>query len=172
MTVTKSASLESKQYFDEHKETTKSALHKISAKEDLSDKQKKALTNLLLDEVKEKQGTDDFKKHSEIREADYKKIRELVIQRVGDPKKVKKEDIQDAIDFFYEKSEKKESKETLTKSLEFEKDTFKIPNESFKKVTKKLARKNPALKQFLNQGIKVKANATLDVVEYMEDIVN
>jgi hypothetical protein len=112
MTATKSASLESKQYFDEHKETTKSELHKISSKEDLSDKQKKVLTNLLLDEVKEKQGTEDFKKHAEMRKNDYKKIRELVIQRVGDPKKVTKADIQDAIDFFYGKSEKKESKET------------------------------------------------------------
>lgn len=112
MTATKSASLESKQYFDDHKETTKSELHKISSKEDLSDKQKKALTNLLLDELKETQGTEDFKKHAEMRKNDYKKIRELVIQRVGDPKKVTKADIQDAIDFFYGKSEKKESKET------------------------------------------------------------
>ena len=132
MTATKSASLESKQYFDEHKETTKSELHKISAKEDLSDKQKKVLTNLLLDEVKEKQGTDDFKKHAEIRKADYKKIRELVIERVGDAKKVTKADIQDAIDFFYGKSEKKESKEALTKSLEFEEDTFKINSKGWK----------------------------------------
>jgi hypothetical protein len=112
--ATKSASLESKQYFDEHKESTKSELHKISSKEDLSDKQKKMLTNLLLDDVRAKQGTDDFKKHAEVRKADYKKIRELVIERVGDAKKVTKEDIQDAVDFFYGKSEKKESKETST----------------------------------------------------------
>ncbi|MEI7919377.1 MAG: hypothetical protein WCH65_04165 [bacterium] len=114
MTATKSASLESKKYFDEHKESTKAELHKISSKEDLSDKQKKVLTDLLLDEVKENQGTEEFKNHAEIRKADYKKIRELIIERVGDAKKVTKEDIQEAVDFFYGKTEKKESKETIS----------------------------------------------------------
>ena len=48
--ATKSSSLESKQYFDEHKESTKSELHKITSKskEDLSDKQKKVLTLSLI----------------------------------------------------------------------------------------------------------------------------
>ena len=115
-TATKSSSLESKQYFDEHKESTELELHKITSRseEDLSDKQKKVLTNLLLDEVKEKQGTEDFKKHMEVRKADYKKIRELVIERVGDPKKVTKGDIQETVDFFYGKANKKESKETIS----------------------------------------------------------
>ena len=106
--------MESKKYFDEHKESTKAELHKISSKEDLSDKQKKVLTDLLLDEVKENQGTEEFKNHAEIRKADYKKIRELIIERVGDAKKVTKEDIQEAVDFFYGKTEKKESKETIS----------------------------------------------------------
>jgi|GEM_PF-3271114 len=123
--ATKSASLESKQYFDEHKESTKSELHKISSKEDLSDKQRNALTKLLLDDVRAKQGTDEFKKQAEIRKADYKKIRELVIERVGDAKKVTKEDIQEAVDFFYGKSEKKESKEKM-KTPQLEAENHKI----------------------------------------------
>jgi uncharacterized protein (DUF2461 family) len=111
MTATKQSSLESKLYFDEHKESTRSELKKISSWEDLSDKQKKALTGLLLDDVKQKQTTEEFKKHMEVRKIDYKKIREFVIEKVGDPKEVTKADIQDAVEFFYGKSEK-ESKET------------------------------------------------------------
>lgn len=65
-----------------------------------------------------------------------------------------------------------ESKEKQEKSLEFEKDTFKISSEWWEEVTKESAKKNPALKKFLDKGIKVKANATWDVVEYMEDKVN
>lgn len=159
MTATKSASLESKQFFDERKEMAKQELHKISTKEDIFDKQKKVLTNLFLDEVKEKQGTGEFKNHAEIRKADYKKIRELVIERVGDPKKITKEDIQDAVDFFYGKSDMKESKETFTKSLEFEEDTFKIDSTWWKETKKDAYNWKP---------IKVKENATGDVVEYLE----
>ncbi len=170
--ATKSSSLESKQYLDNHKESTKLELHDIRDNKTISDKQKKALTSLLYDEVREKQGTEDFKKHMEVRKADYKKIRELVIERVGDSKKVKKEDIQDAVDFFYGKSERQESKEIATKSLEFEKDTFKISNDGFEEVTAKTAKNNPALQKFLDKGIKVKANTAWDVVEYMEDKVN
>ena len=70
------------------------------------------------------------------------------------------------------KSEKSESKEIATKSLEFEKDTFKISSEWWEEVTKETAKKNPVLQKFLDKGIKVKANATWDVVEYMEDTVN
>jgi ABC-type phosphate/phosphonate transport system substrate-binding protein len=81
-TPTKISSLESKQYFDEYKESTKLERDKISSKDDLSEKQKKALTNLLHDDMIAKQGTEDFKKHAETRKADYKKIRELVIERV------------------------------------------------------------------------------------------
>ncbi len=131
--TTKTASLESKQYFDTHKESTKSELQKISSKNDLSDKQKKVLTNLLLDNVREKQGTEDFKKHKEVRKADYKKIRELVIERVGDPKKMTKEDIQEAVDFFYgESSVKKESKEKM-KTPELESENHKIDKWLYKK---------------------------------------
>ncbi len=54
-----------------------------------------------MDDVKEKQSTEEYKEHAEIRKADYKKIRELVIQRIGDPKKVTKEDIQKEIILFY-----------------------------------------------------------------------
>jgi len=67
---------------------------------------------------------------------------------------------------------KTESKETVTKSLEFEKDTFKISSEWWEEVTKETAKKNPVLQKFLDKGIKVKANATWDVVEYMEETVN
>ena len=132
MTATKPASLESKHYFNKHQETTRAELHKISTKEDLSDKQEKELTDLLLDKVKEKQNTEESKKHAEIRKADYKKIRELVIQRVGDAKKVTKEDIQEAIDFFYGKSEKKESKEKM-KTPQLEAENYKIDKWKSKK---------------------------------------
>lgn len=60
-----------------------------------------------------------------MRKADYKKIRELVIERVGDPKTVTKEDIQNAVDFFYGKTEKKESKETMEKP-QLESENYKI----------------------------------------------
>lgn len=125
MTKTKQSSIDSKNYFDEHRETTRSELRKIKSKDDLSDKQKNALIKLLLDDVKEKQSTDEFRKHAEVRKADYKKIRELVIERVGDPKTVTKEDIQNAVDFFYGKTEKKESKETMEKP-QLESENYKI----------------------------------------------
>ncbi|HRU50277.1 MAG TPA: hypothetical protein P5155_02115 [Candidatus Absconditabacterales bacterium] len=125
MTKTKQSSIDSKNYFDEHRETTRSELGKIKSKDDLSDKQKNALIKLLLDDVKEKQSTDEFRKHAEVRKADYKKIRELVIERVGDPKTVTKEDIQNAVDFFYGKTEKKESKETMEKP-QLESENYKI----------------------------------------------
>ncbi len=57
------------------------------------------------------------------------------------------------------KSEKKESKETLTKSLEFEKDTFKIDSKGWKEEEWEVYNQQP---------IKVKVNATWDVVEYLE----
>lgn len=49
------------------------------------------------------------------------------------------------------KSEKKESKETLTKSLEFEKDTFKIDSKGWKEEEWEVYNQQP---------IKVKVNAT------------
>lgn len=57
------------------------------------------------------------------------------------------------------KSEKKESKETLTKSLEFEEDTFKIDSKGWKEEEWEVYNQQP---------IKVKVNATWDVVEYLE----
>jgi hypothetical protein len=48
------------------------------------------------------------------------------------------------------KSEKKESKETLTKSLEFEEDTFKIDSKGWKE----------EWEVYNQQPIKVKVNAT------------
>ncbi len=56
-------------------------------------------------------------------------------------------------------SQKKESKETLTKSLEFEEDTFKIDSKGWKEEKRKI---------YGEWKIKVKVNATWDVVEYLE----
>jgi len=166
--ATKSTSLESKQYFDEHKESTKSELEGIRNNATISDKQKKALVGLLLDDVKAKQETEDFKKNAEVRKTDYKKIRELVIERVGDPKQVTKEDVQEAVAFFYgEKPDTKESKEVAKKSLEFESDTFKIDSTDWKEVTK-ADKNNSLLAKFVGKEPKVKVNATGDVVEYLE----
>jgi len=62
-----------------------------------------------------------------------------------------------------------ESQETSKKSLEFEKETFYISSEGREEVTKESVKNYPILKKFLDKGIKVKANATWDVIEYMED---
>lgn len=58
-----------------------------------------------------------------------------------------------------EKTEKKESKEILTKSLEFEEDTFKIDSKGWKEEKRDVYGK---------WKMKVKVNATGDVVEYLE----
>ena len=71
-----------------------------------------------------------------------------------------------------QKQKEKESKETLTKSLEFEDHTFRISSEGFKEVTAESVKNNPNLQKFLDKGIKVKANTTWDVVEYMEDTMD
>lgn len=55
--------------------------------------------------------------------------------------------------------ESKEKKETLTKSLEFEADTFKIDSKGWKETQRDVYNWKP---------IKVKENATWDVVEYLE----
>lgn len=68
--------------------------------------------------------------------------------------------------------EKKESKEIFTKSLEFEKDTFKVDSKWREEVTKKSAKKNPFLQKFLNKGIKIKANKEWNIVEFMEDTLH
>lgn len=54
--------------------------------------------------------------------------------------------------------EKKESKESLIESLEFEEDTFKIDSKGWKE----------EWEVYNQQPIKVKINATWDVVEYLE----
>ena len=68
-----------------------------------------------------------------------------------------------------QKQKEKESKETLTKSLEFEDHTFRIDNTGWEEVTTESAKNNPNLQKFLDKEIKVKANTVCDVVEYMED---
>lgn len=65
------------------------------------------------------------------------------------------------------KTDKKESKETATKSLEFEKNTFKIDSKGWKEVTNK-DKDDPILGKFVWKKPKVKVNATWDVVEYLE----
>lgn len=136
MTATKQDSLVSKKYFDEHVELTRAEKNKITAKDDLSDKQKKVLTDLLLTDVKENQSTGEFKKHAEVRKADYAKIRAFVIERVGDAKKVTKEDMQEAVEFFYAKkegkTEKKESKEKMNMP-QLESENHKIDQGKSKK---------------------------------------
>lgn len=135
MTATKQDSLASKKYFDEHVELTRAEKNKITAKDDLSDKQKKVLTDFLLTDVKEKQSMDEFQKHVEVRKADYAKIRAFVIERVGDAKKVSKEDMQEAVELFYakkEKTEKKESKEKM-KTPQLESENHKIDQGKSKK---------------------------------------
>ena len=102
----------------------------------------------MLDDLKEEQGTDEFKKHATIRKADYKEIREFVIEKVGNPKKVTKEDLKEAVDFFYGKKESKESREKLPNRAvwtwyeivrnELHK-LYKDDNEELEKQLKKLA---------------------------------
>lgn len=55
---------------------------------------------------------------------------------------------------------KKETKEIVTKSLEFDNTTFKINSDGWEEVTKESIQKNSSLKKFLDKGIKIKANAT------------
>ena len=84
MTKTKQSSIDSKNYFDEHRETTRSELGKIKSKDDLSDKQKNALIKLYL-MIKENNllmNLENMQKWEKL----ITKIRELVIERVGDPK--------------------------------------------------------------------------------------
>lgn len=69
-------------------------------------------------------------------------------------------------------AKKSEAKEIVSELLEFENDTFKIDSDLWEEVTEESAQKNPNLKKFIEKGIKVKANATWDVLEYMEDFVN
>lgn len=57
------------------------------------------------------------------------------------------------------KIEKKESKEMITKSLEFEKDTFKIESKGWKEEERDVYGKGK---------MKVKVNTTGDVIEYLE----
>lgn len=60
-----------------------------------------------------------------------------------------------------------ESKETSTKSLEFENDTFKIDSKWWREVTNK-DKDDPFLGKFVWKKPKVKANDTWDVVEYLD----
>ena len=62
-------------------------------------------------------------------------------------------------DLIMGKTEKKEDKETLTKSLEFEGDTFKIDSKGRKEEKRNVYGKGE---------MKVKVNATGDVIEYLE----
>lgn len=59
----------------------------------------------------------------------------------------------------WDKEEKKESKETVTKSLEFEENTFKIDSTWWEETT---------IDTYNGKPIKVKENTTWDVVEYLE----
>ncbi len=69
-------------------------------------------------------------------------------------------------DFIMGKTEKKELKETITKSLEFEKDTFKIDSKGWKEATDE---NDPISWKFVDKWIRVKVNPAWDVVEYLED---
>ena len=71
----------------------------------------------------------------------------------------KEDELNKMTEEYGEKTEKKESKETLTKSLEFEKDTFKIDSKGWKEEIRDVYGKGK---------MKVKVNATGDVVEYLE----
>ena len=66
------------------------------------------------------------------------------------------------------KTEKKEAKEKVEKSLEFEKETFKIDSADWREATKEEAEQNRLLNKFVGKSPKVKVNATGDVVEYIE----
>ena len=66
------------------------------------------------------------------------------------------------------KDDSKESKETFVKSLEFEPDTFKIDSTDWIEVTKKNSKDHPEIEKFIDKWVKVKVNATGDVVEYLE----
>lgn len=130
-TPTKSISTESKAFFDNRKEL-KWALEFVwkNRKDNDIDGYKEVMKSALLGE----QWTEEFRKQAQIRKADYKKIREFVIERVGDPRKVTKADMQEAINFFYGGSDKKESVDILyklpsavleqeTKAIEYFKET-------------------------------------------------
>ena len=121
--------------------------------------------------TKEYQGAKSKKQALRGKKKEVKKQKEVVTEQekiLGE----KEDELNIITEEYGEKSESKESKETVTKSLEFEKDTFKISSEWWEEATEESAKKNPALKKFIDKGIRVKVNTTWDVVEYMEDRVN
>ena len=66
------------------------------------------------------------------------------------------------------KADTKESKEVAKKSLEFEENTFKIDSTNWIGATKKNSKDHPEIEKFIDKWVKVKVNATGDVVEYLE----
>lgn len=65
------------------------------------------------------------------------------------------------------KSDLIDANEVAKKSLEFEKDTFKINSRDWQEVTKE-DKRNPILAKFIGKEQTVKVNATWDVLEYLE----
>lgn len=84
------------------------------------------------------------------------------VDQVGEIKAMANEEMVDSL----KKTE--ESKETFVKSLEFEPDTFKIDSTGWVEATKKNLANHPEIEKFIDKWVKVKVNATGDVVEYLD----
>lgn len=101
MTQTKDKSLDARDYLNEHVSKLRSEYSAIKENEALSEKNKDLLIKNLVDEAKVKAQTWEFQSMRKIKDEDMKAIKALVRQRVGDPKKITKEDIEEAVQFFY-----------------------------------------------------------------------
>lgn len=125
---------------EEMKKQSKAIRNKLNAKwkeenSDLITKYQELYTQKKLDDATFQKGLEEFRKLNP--EIDEKSLKDLIMG----------------------KAEKKESKETLTKSLEFEEDTFRINSKGWKEEKRNVYGK---------WEMKVKVNATGDVVEYLE----
>ena len=164
-TPTKPSSLSSKNYFEERRDKIKKDINEIKLIDIKEDIKREVIKNYRIDDVKKSQETEEFQQNAETRKIDYKKIREFVIERVGDPKKVTKEDIKEAIDFFYSHNEVKEK----LSIPEMEQEDFKI--DSWLSIQEKLANGWEETEvdgyKFLKKVLNLKSNAC--VLEIQDD---
>ena len=134
--------------------------HKAEAIKVVKDKLYKELDDTRATE--EYQGAKSKKQALRGKKKDVKKQEDIVAKQkklLGDKEAELATMSEEYWEKFEKKSEKKESKETLTKSLEFEEDTFKIDSKGWKEEKRDVYGKGQ---------MKVKVNATWDVVEYLE----
>ena len=124
----------------------------------------KIVKDNLYKELDDTRATEEYQRAKSKKHALRGKKKEVKKQEdiVAEQKKLltdKEDELNKMTEEYGEKTEKKESKETLTKSLEFEKDTFKIDSKGWKEEKRDVYGKGK---------MKVKVNATGDVVEYLE----